>query len=758
MASYDRFPLQGSLDTATPYLTRQPGSLLACSNFVPETDGGYIMEAGYERYDGQPAPSDVIVYNLRLNGSASAFVAGTTVTGSPSGAVAIVGRAVDDQLWVDVINGIEFQPGDTVGARTVNYITTEDIDARSYDPTAPRTNIIIITVVTGPTSLAPGDELLGLTSGATVRVDKLKYCSGNSWAYCTYLTGQPLIGETLHKADGTDYKNNFAYDVEPMLSDPNTPASVYFYLSEMRRGKIKEVPGAGPVRGVWDLEGLRYAFRNNVANTAVVMYKSSPTGWVAVNLGFTLKWNSRPTTIFDTDLITGDVIKGATSNATATVGWVGYVAQDHSTGYVSLKTITGTFAAGENLVNQTNGKTIGKVESPATANVLPVNGTYRFTNHNFYGGIDAFALYGVNGVSNGFTYNEQNGFCFIPTAADVDLPFDVCEYKDHLFYALPNASCQHSVVGSPLDWSGGLGALAFGVGAEISSLIPSPKSLIICTEKDIQSLQGDGYDTWVKQVITQHTGISKFTGLYQSQSFVLAQAGIVSLDRTGSFGDFSDSVISDTIRTLLVPNYARCTCAMARKSRGQYRLHFEGDLNISLSTNQGNLIGFSTFDYGGLTIRQAVNPYGDIYFISDTGFVYHDAVGASNDGAERISTFRTSFATQGDPDTRKRYRRMDMNVRATSFINARLNFTYNKGSSTPGESIQSGLITSGGGRWDLSLWNQVYWDATESPTISSDIDGIAFDISTMVFVSSRIHPQFTCEDLSIEWSPRRKVR
>ena len=170
------------------------------------------------------------------------------------------------------------------------------------------------------------------------------------------------------------------------------------------------------------------------------------------------------------------------------------------------------------------------------------------------------------------------------------------------------------------------------------------------------------------------------------------------------------------------------------------------------------MIGFSMFDYGGLTVRAAVNPYGRIFFISDTGYVYQDSVGASNDGGERSSVFRTSFANQGDPDTRKRYRRMDMSIRAQSYLNARVVFSYNKGASTPQASVESGLLVSGGGRWDLSLWGQVYWDATENPTISSDIDGLGFDISTMLYIRSRIHPQFTAEDLSFEWSPRRKVR
>ena len=207
-----------------------------------------------------------------------------------------------------------------------------------------------------------------------------------------------------------------------------------------------------------------------------------------------------------------------------------------------------------------------------------------------------------------------------------------------------------------------------------------------------------------------------------------------------------------------MPKYAHCTGAITRKTKGQYNLFFDNGDNVSLSVSGGEVIGFSTFNHGGLVVRSAVNPYGNVYFISDTGYVYRDEVGASNDGAERASFFRTSFANQGDPDTRKRFRRMDLNITAASFVNARVSFTYDKGSATPQFSTGSGLIVSGVGRWDLSNWNEVYWDATETPTIESDVDGVGFDISVLMFIQSRIHPTFIAEDISLEWSPRRKVR
>lgn len=755
--SYDRFPLQGGLDTATPYLTRTPGSLIASANFVPDTDGGYRMNAGFERFDGQPAPSETIIYNLTLDEEVS-LLPGAEVTGSVSGAVGIVGFVNGLEVWVDTISANEFVSGDDIGGAIVQFVTIEAIDSRSYVIGSERTDILFL-AAQGDNTLEPGDRLLGLSSGATVEVNHVKLTVGDTWVYATLLQGQPTNGEDLFKSDGSTYLVNNRLEVEPMLSTPDSPASVFFYLSEIRRGKIREVPGINQVRGVWDLEGVVYAFRDTEDGTEGAMYRGTSTGWQRVDLGQTLTWEDRPDTVTDDMLGAGDVIKGSTSGATATVGWVGYTDQQHKAGYVSALSITGAFVAGENILNESQGDAVmGVVAAEAVANTLPPGGKYSFENHNFRGGSDTFAMYGVNGVSSGFVYNDAFGFSFIRTGNTSDIPFELRVHKDHLFYAFPKSSLQHSVLGSPTDWSGGLGALEFGVGSEVSSLISSPKSLIICTEKDIQSLEGGSVDDWKKEVITTHTGVAPFTGFYLSQTFLLAQAGIMAVERTDQFGNFADSIISDRIRDLIVPKYARCTGAMTRKTKGQYNLFYDNGDNVSLSVRGGNVIGFSTFNHGGLVVRSSVNPYGVVYFISDTGFVYHDDAGASNDGAERVASFRTSFANQGDPDTRKRFRRMDLNITSASFVNARVSFSYDKGDPTPQFSTSSGMIVSGAGRWDISNWNEVYWDATESPTISSDIDGVGFDISTLVYIRSRIHPSFIAEDMSLEWTPRRKVR
>lgn len=49
--------MAGGLDLESPALSLDPGMLILCHNFECKTGGGYRRIAGYERFDGRPAPS-----------------------------------------------------------------------------------------------------------------------------------------------------------------------------------------------------------------------------------------------------------------------------------------------------------------------------------------------------------------------------------------------------------------------------------------------------------------------------------------------------------------------------------------------------------------------------------------------------------------------------------------------------------------------------------------------------------------------------
>ena len=319
MAQYDRFPLAGGLDTATPYLNRAPGTALAMINFAPDTDGGYRMSGGYERFAGQAAPSETIIYHLYLDAAMPLVLPGNVVTGA-SGAQGYVGRNYGTNLWVTTLTPDDFSVGEVVSfstnTATITAITRETIDYRSYDPLAQRSDILVVEPVAGR-SLVPGMRLLGLTSGAEITINKLLETVDGYWLYTTFDVGQPQPGETMQATDASQYVYQYGYNVEPMLSDPITPAGNFFFLSEYRRSLIGPVPGVGPITGVWELEGTVYALRNDATDSFGVLHEATPFGWQGVYLGFTLQWNNRPTTVTDDFLGSGDTIRGATSGATS---------------------------------------------------------------------------------------------------------------------------------------------------------------------------------------------------------------------------------------------------------------------------------------------------------------------------------------------------------------------------------------------------------------------------------------------------------
>lgn len=66
-------PFEGGLDIVTPALRARSGTCSDAQNFVQNINGGYAPYKGYERYSGQPAPSDAAYATLS-----------TTITGSVS--------------------------------------------------------------------------------------------------------------------------------------------------------------------------------------------------------------------------------------------------------------------------------------------------------------------------------------------------------------------------------------------------------------------------------------------------------------------------------------------------------------------------------------------------------------------------------------------------------------------------------------------------------------------------------------------------
>jgi hypothetical protein len=81
--------LLGGLNLVTPPIAIPAGQLIGGSNYEPEVRG-YSRMQGYERYDGQPRPSDASYWTLAFDAGSAAISAGDVITGLTSGATANV--------------------------------------------------------------------------------------------------------------------------------------------------------------------------------------------------------------------------------------------------------------------------------------------------------------------------------------------------------------------------------------------------------------------------------------------------------------------------------------------------------------------------------------------------------------------------------------------------------------------------------------------------------------------------------------------
>jgi hypothetical protein len=111
------FPLGGGLDVVTPSLLLREGMLIAGDNYEPWIDGGYRRIAGYERFDGRPAPSDATFVWLTFEDTTGLTV-GTALTGDTSSATGTVCAISGNNVAVTKVSG-------TFGA-------TEDLNTGAY--------------------------------------------------------------------------------------------------------------------------------------------------------------------------------------------------------------------------------------------------------------------------------------------------------------------------------------------------------------------------------------------------------------------------------------------------------------------------------------------------------------------------------------------------------------------------------------------------------------------------------------------------
>lgn len=620
-------------------------------------------------------------------------------------------------------------------------------------------------------SISVDDTITGATSGATaVVVAVVTDVGDDDYLVITKITGTfEAGGETLNVSGSPE-----ATTSEGSVTDgapTNKLHAQYLHLAAgAYRSDVAAVPGSGNVLGIWMLNDVKYAFRNNAGGTAADVYKSTSSGWTQVALGRELSFTGGGTT----EPAEGDTITGLTSGATATLTRIVLESGSWSGGDAAGRFIfasqTGTFQA-ENIEIESSGTDDATISGDSDAITLLPDGRFEFWNSNF-GGSTPVRMYGCDGVNRGF---EFDGSVFVPieTGISNDAPTHVVVHKQHLFFSFLG-SLQHSSIGDPYQWSVVTGAGEIATGDTITGMIPETGSagnatLIIYNQNHAHALYGNSSADWNLVSYRREVGAFEHTIQQIAGTLFFSERGLTNLSTTQSFGNFVSATLTQHVQEFIngKKTLAQASCIVREKN--QYRLFFSDGtgMYVTLGGPEGGIRGIMpvNFDHPAMCAfsLEASDGSEEMMFGSDNGMVYQMDKGTSFDGATIDGFFMTQFDHQGYIRWSKTYKDAMFEAKGDGYAEFYVDHAVSYGNAArvqldEGDALEANLTNEsrwdGGGRWDT-----LYWDGGKTLVDSfKKLGATGQNISLHVrWASTYFHP-IRLSGAMIRYVLRRRVR
>jgi hypothetical protein len=545
-------------------------------------------------------------------------------------------------------------------------------------------------------------------------------------------------------------------------ADNDTDDTTYIRAAiEMWRSHILAVPGSGSILGCVTYNGVDYAWRNN--GSAAVMHKSTANGFVEVDLGETIEFDTGNNAI-----VSGDTLIGLTSGATCTVNHVdllsGTWAGGDAAGLIHYTTHHGSFVVGDVLrTTRLSPTTSAEVTVTAVAVAWPAGGLYEFDIYNFGGHSGTRCLYGVNGVGYGFQF-DGSSVIFIRTGMATDTPQHVKAHKNHLFYSFPGGSVQHSSRGVPLTFSALTGAAEIGLGDEITGFESVPGGqMAIFGRNSTAILQGTSVDDWVLSSHSFESGAIERSIQGFTEPIYFDDRGITTLSAAQEFGDFKDNVVSVLVQPYLEQRTSNVTASMVVKEKSQFRVFFEDNTALYLTFRGHKLQGATVIDLGVKVncCWSGENSDGTevLLFGSTGGYLYRLDSGTSFDGSEIAASIRLPFHHYGSPNLNKRFLRATVELTAKSGTSLTVypDFAYSD-SDAPSSIAQDFSFTGGGGFWDAAIWGSFVWSASPIGEADGYIDGLGRNLGLLIIHNATYEEPHTLHGLRVEYSVKNRRR
>lgn len=752
----------GGYDETTPPWEIPSGTAKRSQNVYQGENGGFYTFPGYERYDGQPAPSSAIHSTItaldnvvvQATSPTSNFLASTglkTFTTDTAQAF-VVGAPVIAAYNSDPSN--KWMSGkvySSSGATLVINVSACDGTETYTDWVITQAAIAFDATVSIGATLTDGSETATVISVGD-RVFAITDSSGDFSAAALYV-GTDVVGVATGAQD---------------IDTGETAALRAYYKSlaaDALRADITAVPGAGPVLGDWHYGGKWYAFRNNTLQTAAAMYVAEAAGWTLVPLGREISFTSGGTY----EVKAGDTIVGETSTATGVVSRVilvsGTFAAGNAAGRIFISAQTGTFSA-ETIKVGTN-LNIANVAGNSTAIAFSIpSGRFKFGNYNFTGSAGTLKMYGVDGLNRGF---EFDGTVMVPisTGMTVDAPDDLIEFKNHLCYAF-GASFQHSSPGQPYVWSVVIGAGEIALGDNITGFKVLPGAatggaLGMFSKDSSHVLYGNSVADWNLIAYKNEVGAIQDTIQQIGRTFFLSQNGIVDFSTSQEYGNFQDSVVSDKIKDFLSTHVGQVTASCVVRAKNQYWLFFADKKAICSTIVNGRVTAMMPMEFPHKVVcaSSCETSTGEerVMVGSDNGFVYEMFKGTSFDGAELEWYFELAEDHFGSALVEKRFRVGTLEVKGSGYAEFYFSSTLayndaNKLQPTP----QGVVVDLQAPLWDVFTWDLFSWDGTDLVPLRFPMRGIATNVSIILRGISNYFSPLQFSGCIVQYTPTRITR
>ena len=601
-----------------------------------------------------------------------------------------------------------------------------------------------------------GDAIIGGSSAATGLVIAV---SGTTIVYTkdvgAFVVGENVLVGVTVKAVITELGGSPA--------SARTLAEYLALAANAYRQDIAAVPGAGPIRGVAYYKGIVYAWRNAADNLSLKMYRSSSSGWVLIDLGKKLEFDTGLSEIVD-----GASINGQTSGATATVTRVvvqsGTWAAGNAKGILIVTAVTGTFQAGENIRVGTTAK--AKALGAQSNITLAPDGRVEVVIANFGGNVNSTRLYGCDGINHAFEFDGTN-YVPIATGMATDAPTHITFHKQHLFLSF-GSSVQFSSIGDPYRWDPVFGAGEIALTDDVTLFLVQPGdqstgALAIYADDNTFILYGSSEVDFKLVSYNVGTGAKPYSGQNLNQSYTFDDRGVINLQTTLNYGNFDTSALTLNIRPFVQQRRNLVTATGVNREKGQYRVFFSDSYGLYITLINGSYMGAMPVQFPNpvTCMCEGEKPDGSetAFFGSTNGYVYRLDAGTSFDGSEISANMVLVFNAIGSPRVLKRYRRASLEVTGTSY--AEFAFSYDLGYGSieyeqgAPRSYESNLVAS---FWDRVTWDQFIWDGRTLAPSEVEVEGTAENIAVRVASISSIYQPFTINSVILHYSMRRGLR